>query len=111
MRKKVRPLDTLNTPGLIWPSPACAIGAIVFVLTLLQMTCVLRRLDWLGTISLREITNSSLVWPAPVMPSTLPVLVLSAADKLNVPLHLHSKLRLSARPGASSSIWSLRSGA
>ena len=38
MRKKVRPLDTLNTLGLIWPSPACAIGAIVFVLTLLQMT-------------------------------------------------------------------------
>ena len=45
------------------------------------------------------------------MPSTSPVAVFSAANRLSVPLRLYSKPWLSARPGDSGSIRSLRSSA
>ncbi len=46
-----------------------------------------------------------------VLPMTSPVAVLSAANRLSVPLRLYSKPWLSARPGDSGNIRSLRSRA
>lgn len=56
----------------------------------------------------QEAGTSSLVWRGAVMPSISPVLVFSAANRLKVPLRLHSKLWLAARPGDGEGIQSLR---
>ena len=58
-------------------------------------------LGWLTTMLVRKATNCSLVWRGTVLPSTSPVAVLSAANRLSVPLRSYSKPWLSARPGDS----------
>src|SRR6218665_3355718 len=82
---------------------------VLWLLTLSQMTWISCRSHWLATMSVRKATNCSLVWRAAVLPSTWPVAVFSAANKLSVPFLLYSNPWLSARPGASGSIRSLRS--
>src|SRR6218665_180250 len=84
---------------------------VLWLLTLSQMTWISCRSHWLATMSVRKATNCSLVWRAAVLPSTWPVAVFSAANKLSVPFLLYSNPWLSARPGDSGSIRSWRSSA
>src|SRR6218665_1728282 len=84
---------------------------VLWLLTLSQMTWISCRSHWLATMSVRKATNCSLVWRGAVLPSTWPVAVFSAANKLGVPFLLDSNPWLSARPGDSGSVRTLRSSA
>src|SRR6188768_2908387 len=66
---------------------------------------------WLASTSARKATNWALVCRGAVIPSTWPVAVFNAANKLSVPFLLYSKPWLSARPADSGSMRSLRSSA
>ena len=51
-----------------------------------------------STTSVRKPTNCALVWRAAVLPSTSPVAVFNAANRLTVPLRLYSKPRSPGPP-------------
>jgi hypothetical protein len=80
-------------------------------LTLSQITWIGMPSGWLAATSARKATNWALVCLGAVMPSTSPVAVFSAANRLSVPFLLYSKPWLSARPGDSGSIRSFLSSA